>query len=175
MAGALENTTATDRICLASHPLRAAENKAQPTSRQTTGKVHSMRIVLVHEDAIVRLDIHELLSRMHRLEVVGHYSHCKQVLKLIKGLRPDLVVLDITMPGRRSLDVLQSIRHPHSQGTSILLFEQFPCVDVQGTTEPHRFAYRFAYYQPERMVPAVCPTFVFQPELYGLLWPNGGR
>lgn len=54
MPEALENTTATDRKCLVSNQLRAADNEAQPTLRQTTGKEHSMRIVLVHDDAIVR-------------------------------------------------------------------------------------------------------------------------
>lgn len=135
-----------------------------------------MRSVLVHDDAIVRLDIRELLSRMHRMEDVGQYPHCEQVLKLIKGLRPDLVVLDITMPGRRSLDVLQTIRRLHSRGMSILLFERFPCVGVQGTSEhAYRFAYRFAYYQPALIDPTVCPIFGLQPELYGVLWPNGHR
>lgn len=111
MPEALENTIATDRISLVSNQLRAADNEAQPTSHQATGKEHSMRIVLVHDDAIVRADIRELVSGMQGIELVGQYAHCDQALDLIKGLRPDVVVLDITGPGRRGLDALQSIRH----------------------------------------------------------------
>ncbi len=111
MPEAPENTTATDRISLVPNQLRAADNEAQPTSRQTTGKEHSMRIVLVHDDAIVRLDIRELVSGMQGIDLVGQYAHCDQALDLIKRLRPDVVLLDITGPGRSGLDALQSIRH----------------------------------------------------------------
>ena len=174
MPEALENTIATDRISLVPNQLRAADNEAQPTSRQTTGKEHSMRIVLVHDDAIVRVDMRELLSRMQDIKVVGQYPPGGQVLNLIKGLRPDLVVLDITVPGRRGLDALQSIRRRHFHGMSILLFERFPFRDVQVTAEhAYGFAYRFAYYHPARIDPTVSPTFVLQPELYGVLWPRG--
>ena len=174
MPEALENTTATDRISLVPNQLRAADNEARPTLRQTTGKKHSMRIVLVHDDAIVRLNMRELLSRMQGMKVVGQYPHCDQVLDLIKGLRPDLVVLDTTVPGQRGLNALQSIRCRHFHGMSILLFERFPFRDVQVTAEhAYGFAYRFAYYQPARIDPTVSPTFVLHPELYGVLWPNG--
>ncbi len=173
MLEALKNTTATDRISLAPNQLRAADNEAPPTSRQTTGKEHSMRIVLVHGDEIVRLDMRELRSRMQGMKVVRQYPHCDQVLNLIKGLRPDLVVLDITVPGRRGLDALQSIRRVHSHRMSILLFERFPFRDVQVTEHANGFAYRFAFYQPARIDPAVCPTLVLQPELYGVLWARG--
>lgn len=172
MPEALENTTATDPISLVPNQLRAADNEAQPNARQTTGKEHSMRIVLVHGDEIVRLDLRELLCRMQGMKVVGQYPD--QVVNLIKGLRPDLVVLDITVPGRRGLDALQSIRRRHSHGMSILLFERFPFRDVQVTAEPaYGFAYRFAYYKPARMDPSVSHAVVLHPELYGVLGPNG--
>ena len=169
MTKALENTIATDRISLVSNQHRAA-------ARQTSGKGHPMRIVLVYDDAIVRLDFHELVSRMKRMEVVGQYPHCEQVLKLIKGLRPDLVVFDITVPARRGLDALQSIRRRHSHGLSILLFERFPFRDVRLTAEhAYGFAYRFAFYQPARTDPTISRTFVLHPELYGVLRPSGHR
>jgi len=172
MAEALENTTATDRICLAPNPVRSAENEARPSSRQTKGKGRSMRIALIHGDSIVRLNMQELLSRMHRMEVVGQHPHCNQVLKLIKGLRPDLVVLDITMPRRRTLDVFQSAARLQSRGMSILVFERFPRGDVPGRAEQNRFGCRFAYYQPARIGPTLNPIFVLQPELYGVLRPQ---
>jgi hypothetical protein len=174
MAETLENTTVTDRIFPASNPLRPTENNAHPALRQTTGEAHSMRSVLVQNDVIMSLDIRELLSRLHRMEVMGQHPHCNQVLKLIKGLRPDLVALDITTPSQRSLGALQSIRRLYSCGISILLFERFPCVDPPRTAEhAYRFAYRFAYYQPARIGPTVRPIFVLQPELYGVLSPHG--
>lgn len=174
MTKTLENTIATDRTTPVSNQLRAADNEVQSAARQTRGKGHPKRILLVHDDTIVRVDIHELVSRMHRMGVLGQYPHCEQVLKLIKELRPDLVVFDITVPGRRGLDAFQSVRRRHSHGMSILLFERFPFRDVRLTAEhAYGFAYRFAYYQPERIDPTVSPAFVLQPELYGVLRPRG--
>jgi DNA-binding NarL/FixJ family response regulator len=67
------------------------------------------------DHALVRAGIRALLERIDRVKVVGEAGDGLQALELIKELGPDVVLLDLTMPGLSGFEVLKetSERFPH--------------------------------------------------------------
>jgi DNA-binding NarL/FixJ family response regulator len=69
------------------------------------------RVLLADDHALVRAGIRALLNPIKGIEVVGEAADGLEALRMIKELRPDIALLDISMPGLSSFDVLEeSIR-----------------------------------------------------------------
>lgn len=64
------------------------------------------------------------LSTRDNLEVVGEAENGAQAIALARSLRPDLVVLDLAMPGLDGLQVATAIREA-SPGCAILVVSAF--------------------------------------------------
>ena len=65
------------------------------------------RVLLADDHALVRAGIRALLGRIKGIEVVGEAGDGHEALQMIKDLRPDVALLDITMPGLSSFEVLE--------------------------------------------------------------------
>jgi len=69
------------------------------------------RVLIVDDHSVVRAGVRVLLSDADGFEVVGEASEASEAVRQAQLLRPDVVVLDITLKGARSgLDVLPVIR-----------------------------------------------------------------
>lgn len=68
------------------------------------------RILLADDHAILRSGLRYMLSSQEDLEIVGEASTGVETLKLCEMIQPDLVLLDVSMPGMGGLDVLPSLR-----------------------------------------------------------------
>ena len=68
-----------------------------------------IRILLVDDQNIVRQGLQALLEPKPDLEVVGTAEDGKSALEKVKNLRPDLVLIDIEMPGMNGLTATQKI------------------------------------------------------------------
>jgi len=69
--------------------------------------VKKTRVLLVDDHALVRAGIRALLEKGGLVEVVGETGDGHDALGLIEKLRPDVVLLDLTMPGLSGLEVLK--------------------------------------------------------------------
>lgn len=82
----------------------------------------SPRILIVDDHQIVRQGVRTLLAEFRPdWEIAGEASDASEALHAITALKPDLVVLDITMPGTSGLELASQVR---SLGlpTKILIF-----------------------------------------------------
>jgi two-component system response regulator DesR len=64
------------------------------------------RVLLGHRGALLRGALAELLAREPDLEVVAEIAQADEVLEAARRLRPDVVVLDFTLPGTVALGEL---------------------------------------------------------------------
>ena len=80
---------------------------ASKTMEQAKTRV---RVYLVDDQAIIRAALRSFLGTRTDIEVVGDSGDARAALAEIERLRPDVVVLDITMPGLSGLDALPAIR-----------------------------------------------------------------
>jgi DNA-binding NarL/FixJ family response regulator len=76
----------------------------QPTSHQNN------RVYLIDDDVLVRAGIRSLIDTQSPFEVIGENSDARAALDDIKKLRPDVVLLDITLPGLSGIDAIPAIR-----------------------------------------------------------------
>jgi two-component system, NarL family, invasion response regulator UvrY len=70
-----------------------------------------MRILLTDDHALVRQGLKLILHDHFKTAVFGEARNANEALSRIAKERWDVVVLDITMPGRSGLDVLREIKH----------------------------------------------------------------
>jgi len=70
----------------------------------------SIRVLLVDDHALVREGVRHLLDREPDLGVVGEAESGDQALELIDALRPDVVLLDVRMPGLSGIETARRLR-----------------------------------------------------------------
>ena len=69
-----------------------------------------MRIMIADDHPIFRSGVKEILGREKDVELIGEADNGRKVLELARKQRWDVIVLDITMPGKGGLEVLEELR-----------------------------------------------------------------
>jgi two-component system invasion response regulator UvrY len=70
----------------------------------------SVRVLLVDDHAVVREGYRTLLEKHEGLKVIGEAANAASAYQRYKELRPDVVIMDISMPGRGGIDAIEHIR-----------------------------------------------------------------
>ncbi|MGO9931029.1 MAG: response regulator [Steroidobacteraceae bacterium] len=83
-----------------------------------------IRVLLVDDHAVVREGYRRLLERDDHLIVVGEAASAAEALRLDGELRPDVIVLDIALPGISGIEALRRIlsRRPDA---CVLMFSMY--------------------------------------------------
>ncbi|HEX9794060.1 MAG TPA: response regulator transcription factor [Planctomycetota bacterium] len=71
-----------------------------------SGTSAPVRIYLLDDQALIRAAFRQLLALREGFEVVGDQGDARTAIPEIQELRPDVVLLDITMPGLSGLDAI---------------------------------------------------------------------
>ena len=79
------------------------------------------RVLLVDDHAVVREGYRRLIEKHEGIEVVSEADDAASAYKAFKASKPDVVVVDISMPGRGGIDLVRQMRQldPHAR---ILMF-----------------------------------------------------
>jgi DNA-binding NarL/FixJ family response regulator len=80
-----------------------------------------LRIVLVEDDASLAVAVEELLLADGRFLVVGRAETGDEAIALVGHEAPDLVLMDIGMPGRDGIDATRAIRE-RDAGQHIVIY-----------------------------------------------------
>ena len=70
------------------------------------------RILIADDEPLIRVDLKELLEEIGH-QVVAETGDGKEALALLNTVRPDLVILDIKMPGMSGIEVARRIAHEY--------------------------------------------------------------
>jgi len=70
----------------------------------------SFRILIADDHGVLRAGLHALLSIEPDLEVVGEAADGREVLRLARELNPDVVLLDLVMPGLGGIEVTRQLK-----------------------------------------------------------------
>jgi DNA-binding NarL/FixJ family response regulator len=69
-----------------------------------------MRVLLVDDSSTVRERLKALFSEVPKVEIVGEAKDEPEALELLHRLNPEVMVLDIQMPGANGIDLLQKVK-----------------------------------------------------------------
>lgn len=69
-----------------------------------------IRLILVEDESLVRLGLRQLLSFDSRIEVIADATNGDEAIELIERERPDLVLMDVRLPGKSGVEVLKALR-----------------------------------------------------------------
>jgi DNA-binding NarL/FixJ family response regulator len=77
--------------------------------------MNSTKILIADDHALVRVGIKTLLEQVHGFHIVGEADNGREAIRLVRVLHPDVVILDVSMPGLNGLVALERIRtdFPH--------------------------------------------------------------
>lgn len=73
-----------------------------------------MKALLIDDERLARNELRRLLDNFPRVEIVGEAANAEEGKKLIEELHPDLIFLDIQMPGKNGFELLESLEDDHT-------------------------------------------------------------
>ncbi|MDF2648739.1 MAG: chemotaxis protein CheY [Paenibacillus sp.] len=79
------------------------------------------RVVLIEDDPMVLEVNRQFIERVPGFEIVGTSSNGIEGIEKVRDLKPDLVILDIYMPGQNGTEVLQQIRNEQLHTDAIVI------------------------------------------------------
>ena len=82
------------------------------------------RIVLVDDHELVRIGLKSLLERHPQFEVVGEAGSAREALEQVESLKPDVVVMDIRLPGTSGIDACEQIVNQFPE-TKVLMLTSY--------------------------------------------------
>jgi DNA-binding NarL/FixJ family response regulator len=80
-----------------------------------------IRIVIADDHALVRRSIRALLGQSEDIEIVGEAGNGKEAVELVRELKPDVVIMDVSMPELDGISAASRIRAEHPAGKVIIL------------------------------------------------------
>src|SRR5512136_827290 len=91
----------------------------------------SVKILLVDDHQVLREGLRSMLERQPDMEVVGEAPEGTAALRLVRELKPDLVIMDVNMPGMDGIDVTRLISRDYPEvkvlALSMYLRKTFVC------------------------------------------------
>jgi DNA-binding NarL/FixJ family response regulator len=87
-----------------------------------------MRILVADDSAAVRRGVVGLLAPEKNLEICGEVADGEDCVRLARELHPDLVLLDISMPGLNGLEVATQLRREFPDVKILILSHHDPMV-----------------------------------------------
>ena len=81
-----------------------------PPSKSATAPAAGYSIVIVEDHTLMRAGLIQLVNSQNDLNVIGEAADAASGLATVLQLEPDLVIVDITLPGRNGLELIKDIR-----------------------------------------------------------------
>ncbi|RDB06422.1 LytR/AlgR family response regulator transcription factor [Runella aurantiaca] len=68
-----------------------------------------MKALIIDDERLARNELRRLLENFPKIEVVGEAANADEAIKMVNELRPDLLFLDIQMPGKNGFELLEAL------------------------------------------------------------------
>ena len=83
------------------------------------------RIFIADDSEVLRIRLVEVLSEIEGIEIIGEADTANDAIKAIKNLKPDVVILDIRMPGGNGIEALEAVKMVENPPL-VIMFTSYP-------------------------------------------------
>lgn len=124
-----------------------------------------IRVMIVDDHAVVRSGLSAFLMVFDDLEFVGEASSGEEALRLCRDVRPDVVLMDLVMPGMDGATATQAIREncPEIQVIALTSFKEQEL--VQGALRAGAIGYLLKNVSADELVSAIRAAHAGKPTL----------
>jgi two-component system response regulator DctR len=84
-------------------------------------KTQMIQVVLIEDDLMVQEVNKQFVERVPGFKVIGTASSAKDGIQMLRELKPDLLLLDVFMPGQNGIDTLKQIRQEQLAVDAIII------------------------------------------------------
>ena len=84
-----------------------------------------MRLFIADDSKLLRQRLVEMLDRVKGVDIIGEAGNAFDAVQAIERLKPDVVILDIRMPGGDGMLALEAIRK-RGINSKIIMFTNYP-------------------------------------------------
>jgi len=84
-----------------------------------------MKAVLIDDERLARSELRRLVSAFPDVEIVGEAANGRQAKELLDKLAPDLMFLDVQMPGQSGIEFLESLEAPLPEVIFTTAYDEF--------------------------------------------------
>lgn len=108
------------RLHWVAHPITKAKHTTFPSGKENM----SIRVLLVDDHNVVRKGLQMFLKLDDEIEVVGEADGAEKALTLVEELQPDIVLMDLVMPGKDGVWATEQI-HKNHPGVGVIALTSF--------------------------------------------------
>src|SRR5947207_3962234 len=80
-----------------------------------------IRLLIIDDHEMVREGLKAMLTTEPDFTIVGDAANAEQAFELIERLRPDVILLDIRLPGTSGIDVCRTVTERYPEAAVIIL------------------------------------------------------
>lgn len=101
---------------LAPHTIKgSSSNKMEAT----------MNIVLIDDSLLVRGRVANIISELPGVKVIGEAGNSLEAIEVVRKTKPDVVILDIKMPGESGVQILRKLKNEFVE-LKIIMLTNYP-------------------------------------------------
>ena len=84
-----------------------------------------LKVFITDDSVLVRERLIGLISELEAVELVGQAENAHEAIEAIQRLRPDVVILDIRLPGGNGIEILKNIKQ-NEPSPIVIMLTAFP-------------------------------------------------
>src|SRR5476651_1486126 len=84
-----------------------------------------MKALLIDDERLARNELRRLLAAFPDITVAGEAANAKQAREQLAALKPDLLFLDVQMPGETGMELLESLEPPVPHVVFTTAYDEF--------------------------------------------------